>query len=90
MKGTYRYQENPGMFSQSYSCPTITLFAPMKITGVNGTTRGFKIMREGKGYKEFNSNSDAVGTVLPCGSYRAYPNEDNRGSTVNLSLEKAD
>jgi hypothetical protein len=89
MKGTYRYQENPGMFSQSYSCPTITLFTPMKIASVTGTSQGFKIMREGQGYKEFNSNSEAIGEVLPCGSYRAYPNENSRGATVSLSLEKA-
>ena len=89
MNGSYKYQKKSSVFSNHFNCQTTTIFVPMKITNVSGNARGFKLMREGKVYKNFKSNSDAVGIVLPCGSYKAYPKKNSSSSAfVKLTLEK--
>lgn len=86
MSGTYRRQQNPSPLSREYYCETITLFEPMKITNPTGNSHGLKIMRGMVEFQKFNSNQEAEGVVLPCGSYKVYPSDDMPFSAARFQL----
>ena len=88
MSGTYRKQQSPSVFNRSYYSETITLFEPMKITNTTGNSHGFSLMKDSREYKRFNTNQEAEGVVLPCGSYKVYPSDDLPFATTKFQLIK--
>ncbi|MDX9881749.1 MAG: hypothetical protein RBS73_06755 [Prolixibacteraceae bacterium] len=88
MSGTYRKQQSPGVANRSYFSETITLFEPMKITSPTGNSHGFMLMKDSREYKQFNTNQEAEGVVLPCGSYKVYPADDLPFATTKFQLVK--
>lgn len=88
MAGTYRKQQNPSVFSREYFSETVTIFEPMKIANTTGNSHGFMLMKDSREFKRFNSNQEAEGVILPCGSYKVYPTDDIPFATTKFQLIK--
>lgn len=86
--GTYRRQANPGPLSREFYCETVTLFEPMKMGMPSGLSQGFTLMKDSREYRKFNSKEEAAGVILPCGSYKAYPNIESAFSNIKIPLTK--
>lgn len=88
ISGNYSRQETKTPMSREYYCETVTLFKPMKVTKAVCNSSGFKLFKDMAEFKQFGNNQEAVGTVLPCGSYKVYPNSDIPFASAKLTLEE--
>jgi hypothetical protein len=88
ISGNYSRQENKTPMSREYYCETVTLFKPMKVTKAVCNSSGFKLFKDMAEFKQFSNNQEAIGTVLPCGSYKLYPNSDIPFASAKLTLEE--
>lgn len=73
----------PGRNATLVSNP-VKLSKPGTIDSVEGGRAGFWI--EGARRMSFDSPGDAVGTTLPAGTYRAYPNLPRDANTASVTV----
>jgi hypothetical protein len=74
--------------SREYYCETVTLFKPMKVTKAVCNAGGVKLFKDMAEFKQFGNIHEAVGLILPCGSYKLYPNSDIPFASAKLTLEE--
>jgi hypothetical protein len=88
ISGNYSRQENKTPMSREYYCETVTLFKPMKVTKAVCNSGGVKLFKDMAEFKQFGNIQEAVGIILPCGSYKLYPNSDIPFASAKLTLEE--
>jgi hypothetical protein len=88
ISGNYNRQENKSPLSREYYCETVTLFKPMRVTKAVCNSSGFKLFKDMAEFKQFSNIQEAVGMILPCGSYKLYPNNDIPFASAKLTLEE--
>ncbi len=86
ISGTYSQQQNKSPFTREYYCETIILFKPMKVIKAVGNSSGFKLVKDMTDFKKNGVYQEAVGMVLPCGSYKIFPNSDIPNASAKLTL----